>query len=638
MEEILDRELRLLILEDLPTDAELTERELRKAGIRFTSVRVMTREGFIGALEGDCFDLILADYNLPSFDGVAALGLVREKCPYVPFIIVSGRIGEETAIEALKAGAIDYVLKDNLVRLVPSIRRALRESADQRRLRESEKKFRSIFEESKDVIVIMDAEGRLLDINPAGSELFGYEKEELLALDVGRDLYCDAAARASFLLTLYGAGSVREYDVRMKRRDGETLHVLKSASVIRNEQGEIVGYQGVIHDLTERKRLEQQLLQSQKMESIGLLAGGVAHDFNNLLTAILGYGHMIQERHASGNESLRTFIGQVISAANRATELTRNLLTFSRKQIIDPKPILVNEMIIDVTKLLTRIIGEDIELSTSLVSRHLTVMADSGQIGQVLINLATNARDAMPGGGRLHITTRLAELSDEAARPLDLDNGGGYALIAVADTGTGIEEQTRQRIFEPFFTTKETGKGTGLGLAITYGIVKQHSGTITVESEPGRGTTFYIYLPLTEAPAGEEETPEEAPPPCGTETLLVAEDDAAVRAYTKTVLEMAGYKVITAQNGDDAVALFRESRHTIALVLCDVVMPKKNGREVYEEIRRLSPRARFIFTSGYNDEIIHRKGVLEEELDFIMKPASRRSLLTMIREVLDRQG
>jgi two-component system cell cycle sensor histidine kinase/response regulator CckA len=504
----------------------------------------------------------------------------------------------------------------------------------EKRLRESEEKFRTLFEESKDVIYIMSADQRLVDINRAGCELFGYSKEELLSLDIV-DIYCNPAERERFIQDLFAMGYARDFEACMYKKGGESLHVLNTASVIRTDQGEIAGYRGIIHDVTGRKRLEQQLLQSQKMESIGLLAGGVAHDFNNLLTAISGYSQIIRDQFAAGDEMLAMCIEQVMAATERAVELTRNLLAFSRKQIINPQPIQVNGLVISVGKLLTRIIGEDIELGTQLAGEELTVMADKGQIDQVLVNLATNARDAMPQGGRLLIGTDRAELDRKAAQRYDLDKGGWYALISVSDSGHGMGKETIERIFEPFFTTKETGKGTGLGLSIIYGIVKQHNGTITVESEPGKGSTFTVYLPLIEAAADEEQKEEVSPVSGGNETILLAEDDPMVRKYMHKILEMAGYSLITAKNGDEAVEQFRENRDRIALVLCDVVMPKKNGKEVYDEIRAMDPQVRFLFTSGYNDEIIHTKGILLEEIDLIEKPVNRQALLAKLREMLD---
>ena len=502
-------------------------------------------------------------------------------------------------------------------------------------LLKSERKFRTLFEESKDGIFIMTSDGGLVDINPAALELYGYSRTEVFSLDVAKGIFHDQAARERFRQTLFAQGFVRDYELQMKRKNGEVLHVLATASVVRDEQGKIAGYRGIIHDVTERKLLEQQLHHAQKMESIGLLAGGVAHDFNNLLTAISGYSQIIQEQYASKHEMLAMCIEQVMGATNRAVELTRNLLAFGRKQIINPQPLKVNDLVSGVEKLLGRIIGEDIELGTQLTEKDMIVMADRGQIDQVLINLVNNARDAMPQGGRLLIRTGEIELDRREAQQHILDQEGRYAVISVADSGHGMDRETLARIFEPFFTTKEIGKGTGLGLSIIYGIVKQHNGAITVESTPGAGSTFTVYLPLAEVPSVEAQL-EEAPAPAGgIETLLLVEDDPMVRRYMQKILEMAGYRLITAKNGEEAVEQFRENRERIALVVCDVVMPKKNGKEVYDEVRALKPGTKFLFTSGYNDEIIHTKGILLDEIEFLVKPVNRQELLQKLRELLD---
>jgi PAS domain S-box-containing protein len=508
--------------------------------------------------------------------------------------------------------------------------------AAQEALRTSEHKYRTLFEDSKDAIYFVGVNGKLMDINPAGIDLFGFPRDELFDMDFTGELHVSGIERETFQKALFATHFVKEFETELRRRNGDTLHVLKTATVIHDDRGKIIGYQAIVHDITARKQLEQQLLQSQKMDSIGLLAGGVAHDFNNLMTAVLGYGQFIQDHVPGDNEMLRTCIGEILEAAGRATELTKSLLAFSRKQIINPKPVSLNDVIINVTKLLRRLIGEDIELSTSLTAGNLMIMADSGQIDQVLINLSANACDAMPDGGKVRIRTKQVTLTHEEAKLLELENGGGYAVVEFTDTGTGMDARTRERIFEPFFTTKELGKGTGLGLAIIYGIVKQHGGTITVASDAGNGTTFSIYFPLTTEAATSDAPEEEVLPPGGTETVLLAEDDMVVRTYLKKLLEMAGYSVLTAQNGEDAVAQFRENRFKVQLVICDVVMPRKNGKEVCDEVRGLQPLTKFLFISGYNDEIIHKKGILEENVDYLPKPVARKDLLMKVREILDR--
>lgn len=502
-------------------------------------------------------------------------------------------------------------------------------------LRESERKYRKIFEESRDTIFLFDADARLLDINASASGMFGYSIDEIFSLDITSDLYRFAEDRERFLGNLFRNGHVKNMEVEMKRADGEILSVHLSASVIRNGEDVITGYMGTIHDLTEHKKMHQQLLQAQKMESIGLLAGGISHDFNNMLTVITGYGETIRE-NAANDDILLSNVEQILHAAERARELTHNLLAVSRKQLLNPKPVLVNDVINGMNRLISRIIGEDIELTTDLTSRPLTVLADRGQLEQVLINLAANARDAMPTGGRLRITSRHMGTGKKMNGLVELQTRAPHAVISVTDNGIGIDPKNRQKIFEPFFTTKEVGKGTGLGLSISYGIVRQHNGAITVESEPGKGASISIYLPLivieAEKPAPRKETFSMT----GSETVLVAEDEEIVKQFLKGILKRVGYRVVTASNGEEAIALFHENRDDISLVISDVVMPKKNGREIYEEIRAHRQDVKFLFISGYTADVILQKGIFSDGVEFITKPFSKNDILRKVREVLDR--
>ncbi|HVO65296.1 MAG TPA: PAS domain S-box protein [Syntrophales bacterium] len=362
-------------------------------------------------------------------------------------------------------------------------------------LLETEKRYRELFEESKDTAFIVNTHGKLVDINPAGSELLGYKKEELLALDLVHDLHVTKNARLQFRKKLIPEGYVKDAEVELRKKDGGVVLVHISASLMYDAEGILSGYRGIAHDITEKKRLEQQLLQAKKMESIGVLAGGVAHEFNNLLTGIYGYGQIIKDMIPSNDEPLQESIGQLLRASERAAELTKSLLAFSRMQSINPKPVQVQTIIHDALGLIKRIIGEDIELSTSFSKKKLLVKLDPGQIEQILLNLVANARDAMPCGGRIHIMTQEAIVQEGSESNYDLAAPGNYALISVSDAGTGIDEKSLERVFEPFYTTKEIGKGTGLGLSIVYGIVKQNNGSVLLESEPGKGTSVSIYLP-----------------------------------------------------------------------------------------------------------------------------------------------
>ncbi len=384
----------------------------------------------------------------------------------------------------------------------------------------------------------------------------------------------------------------------------------------------------------EKEKLYSQFLQAQKMEAVGQLAGGIAHDFNNILTAMIGYGHLLKMK-LKEEDLLRNYADHILSLSDKAANLTKSLVAFGRKQIINPRPVDLNGIIRRIDHLLSRIIGEDIRLQTMLSENDLIVMVDPGQIEQVLMNLATNAKDAMPGGGLLTIRAETADIDHEYIREHGFGKEGKYALISFTDTGSGMARETREKIFEPFFTTKEVGKGTGLGLAMVYGIIKQNEGYINVYSEPGIGTTFRIYLPLIQAKA-EEIEPKEVIHHIerGTETVLLAEDETAVREFTRELLEENGYTVIEAIDGQDAVNRFKENEDKIQFVLLDVIMPNKNGKEVYDEIKQIRPGIKVLFMSGYPADIIHKHGIIEKEFAYIEKPASPTKLLQKIREVL----
>ena len=365
-----------------------------------------------------------------------------------------------------------------------------------------------------------------------------------------------------------------------------------------------------------------------------MLAGGIAHDFNNLLTAIIGYGHLLKT-DARNDAHMSAYVGHILTAADRAAILTNDLLTFSRKQIINPQPVNLNSIIKDMESLLSRVIGEDIELSTVLTDADLTIMADSTQIDQILMNLATNAQDAMPKGGSFIIRTDRMELDHEYTETYGYGRPGPYALLSVDDTGAGMDEGTKERIFEPFFTTKEVGKGTGLGLSMVYGIIKQHDGYINVYSEHGKGTTFRILLPLIQSKVEEIKHGGTLNVKSGTETILLAEDDTQVRNLLREILSKAGYHINEAADGSEAIKVFRRKGDDINLLILDVIMPKMNGKEAYEEIKKLRPDIKVIFMSGYNADVIHKKGMLEAGLNFISKPVLPGELLTKVRKVLD---
>ena len=398
----------------------------------------------------------------------------------------------------------------------------------------------------------------------------------------------------------------------------------------------------VFANVLERKRSEEllhekehQLRHAQKIEAVGQLAGGIAHDFNNVLTAIIGYASVLSLKMKE-DDPLRINVEAILASTERATSLTRGLLTFSRKQFINPVPLNLNDIIRRVENILSRVIGEDVVLRTVLADENMLVLADCVQIEQVLINLVNNSRDAMPDGGELIINTHPVMIGSDFIKKHGFGKEGMHALISVVDTGIGMDEKTKEKIFEPFYTTKEVGKGTGLGLSIVYGIIAQHNGYIDVYSKPGEGAIFNIYLPIVKQRRLDKKEKETySVPSCGTESLLIAEDDAEVRILLKVILTEHGYSVIEAVDGNDAVAKFMENRDRIKLLILDVVMPEKNGKDVYEEIQQTSPDIKVLFVSGYAQDVIQRRGLIEEGRDYLAKPIFPHELLIKVREILD---
>ena len=628
--------LRVLMVEDSEDDARLVLRELRTAGYDLTHERVDTAAALEAALDRHPWDLVIGDYSMPHFSGTAALAMLRERGLDVPYICVSGTITEELAVAAMKAGAHDYVTKGQLKRLLPAIERELREAQARATLRATEASYETLVEHAPVGIYRSSPEGRFLSVNAAVVRILGYDAAaDVLGLHMARDVYADAAERQR--LVERDSYSARQYDnveATWKRRDGRLLTVQLSVRAVRDAAGRVEYYETFVRDVTDQRRLQQQVLQSQKLEAVGRLAGGIAHDFNNLLTVITSYSDLLLEDLSPGDPK-RDDLEQVRKAADGAAALTRQLLAFSRQQVVEPRVVSLNTVVEGLQKILRRVIGEDVELTTTLAPDLGAVRADVGQLEQVLMNLAVNARDAMPTGGRLTIETANVEHDPDYARDQDAAAVRRFAMLAVSDTGCGMDDATKAKIFEPFFTTKEPGKGTGLGLATVYGIVQQAGGFIWVYSEPGHGTSFKIYLPQVDATAEVAAAATGARAPGGTETVLLVEDAAAVRAVTKQVLERHGYAVLEAPDGEAAVRLAQRHRGPIHLLLTDVVMPRVSGRELAEQLARVRPDTRVLYASGYTDDSVVRHGILESGTAYLQKPFSPESLARKVREVLD---
>ncbi len=769
-------ELRILILEDVPTDAELVERTLREAAIEFTSRWVDTREDFLKQLKDFSPDIILSDYSMPQFTGLEALELVTERFPSIPLIIVTGSMNEETAVKCMNRGAADYLIKENLARLGPAVERAL----ENKRIREekeraeasiirSARQWRTSFDSISDTVCLLDLQGTVQRCNKAFRDLVDKPFQEIIGCSCNEVLYKSSEpiedcplirmrdsgrrkekelslndrwynvtvdpvldekgnltgavhvmsditehkqaeeetrisqealgkerdllnslldnspdhiyfkddhgrfirinnAQASWLglsdpeqaigktdfdfFTEEYANLAYESEQEMIRSgkavvgkeeketwpDREDTWVSTTKVPLRNPEGDIIGIIGISRDITERKKLEEQFRQSQKMEAVGRLAGGVAHDFNNMMTVVIGYSEFLLSKLKKEDAEYKS-VEEIMNAGKRAASLTQQLLAFSRKQVFQPHVLNLNALVTELEKMLKRLIGEDIDLQLALDSKLGAVRADPSQMDQIIMNLAVNARDAMPRGGKITIETANVELDEEYCRLHIEVQPGPYIMLAVSDTGIGMDKETQSRIFEPFFSTKEEGKGTGLGLSTVYGIVKQSGGNIWVYTEPGHGTTFKIYFPRIEE-AAEAMKQEEAADKSfrGTETILLVEDEEMVRDLAYEILGEMGYTVLAASNGEEALQICERHKGPIHLMLTDVVMPKMSGGELAEASVRLYPEMKVIYMSGYTDSSVTRNGMLEPGVNFVQKPFSLLSLTEKVREVLDASG
>lgn len=501
-----------------------------------------------------------------------------------------------------------------------------------------EELFRLITESAADMIAVVSVSGERLYNSPSYEKILGYIPNEIEGTAGLEQIHPDdreKVQKAAAEARRTGIGQSVEY--RMRHKNGNWLVLESMASTIINEQGLVEKLVIVNRDITNRKQLEEQFRQVQKMEAVGRLSGGVAHDFNNLLGVIIGYAEIVQEG-LDTTQPLRSSVDEILSAGHRAASLTRQLLAFSRQQVLDPKVLDLNTVVKDMEKMLKRLIGEDVELRTDLTTELARVKADESQVEQVILNLAINARDAMPHGGKLALTTSNFHMDENFVRRYPFPvNVGDYILLRVSDTGSGMDSRTKARIFEPFFTTKEKGKGTGLGLSMVYGIVKQSNGYIDVSSELGAGTTFDIYLPKVDQPIDASTSTATSDSLRGSETILLVEDDLSLRALAVHMLESCGYNVLEASSGAAALQISRQQEVHIHLLLTDVVMPGMSGRVLAEQMVAQSPHLVVLYMSGYTGQTIGAHGVLAEGSNFLPKPFTRDGLARKIRDVLDRR-
>jgi len=633
--------LRTLILEDSEDDTALLLLELERGGFHPTYERVDTPEAMTAALERQRWDVILADYNMPHFNALTALSILKEKNRDIPFIIVSGSIGEETATATMRAGANDYLMKGNLTRLCETVRREMKEAVNRaalRRteasLRESEEKYRRFFEEDLSADFISTLDGKILVCNPSFIDLFGFSSTvEAASYDL-KSLFPDRSAWDRFIEALREKRKLQWCELELRRRDGTRVDAIANVIGRFDTEERLVEFKGYLFNNTERKALERQLFQSQKMESLGRLASGIAHDFNNVLTGILGYADLsllkIGETHP-----LHPYLTHIRQLVWKASKMIRQLLTFGRRQVMEPTPLNLNTILFDLLPLLEKVLSEEIEMTFLPDPQLKNVYADLSQLEQVVLNLCVNARDAMPTGGRLILETKNLSLTESDFQKTPFARPGDYVLLTVSDTGIGMDEKTLERIFDPFFSTKTPDQGTGLGLSIVHGIVGQHGGWVTVESQVGKGSTFKIFLPAIEK--AQRAAPGQGPAipniPRRSEKILIVEDDPLLRTVFQRSLEEGGHFIFLAENGEEGLRQISQQADSVSLIISDLIMPRMNGREFYEQVKKIKPEMKFLFVSG-TDSSSHQAWLSENRLPLLLKPFGPAELVARVHELL----
>ena len=557
-----------------------------------------------------------------------------EQC--VPFVFLVSEDQKQLGKQMLEAGASEYLAKETLNKdlLQMALRYAIERNRAESSVRQWEKRFEDLFENTKDILFTMDLEGKVTSVNKAAEVVMGWPRNEALGRNIKGLVALEHVALCGEVMRRIVSGEpLQHFEIAMLRKDGRKVLLEASARLIRSN-GNKACVQGIARDVTERSQLENLVRQSQKLEAIGRLSGGLAHDFNNLLCVINGHTELLTEALQPGDPSLRS-VTQIRKAADSAAALTRQLLAFSRRQVFHPQVVDLNAIVTETERLLARLIDEHIEFCTALDPALGRVLVDPVQVEQVIINLVLNARDATPKGGKLTIKTGNLDLEENHHSKLSQIPAGKYVLLALTDTGCGMNEETQNRIFEPFYTTKEMGKGTGLGLATVYGIVKQSGGYIWVYSEEGRGTTLKVYLPRVASPLTEARPGRHIEISKGTETILVVEDAEPLRALTKEFLTASGYTVLEAANGDEAIQIAQTHAGTIDLLLTDVVMPRMGGKLLVDQMAQIRPRTRVLYMSGYPNDGIAEAGVLANGVALLEKPFTREILSKRVRQVLD---
>lgn len=630
--------LKILHLEDNPDDAELIRSMLMKEGIVCDVVRVENQRDFLTALEQGQIDLVLSDYSLPSLDGIPALKMVRERYPDLPFVFVSGTIDEELAIETIKSGATDYVLKHRLSRLVSAVRRALsevEERAERKRAEEKVRQMATLLDTATDAIIVQNMDHIVIFWNKSAERLYGWTGEEVLGRRADEIHYRGDSPEFEEAVKITKEKGEWKGELHHVTKEGREVILQSRWTLVRDDEGKPKWILIVNTDITERKRIESQLLRAQRMESIGTLAGGIAHDLNNVLQPIIMAIGILRQEY--GDEKSRKLLDTIEASARRGANLVKQVLSFARGEEGEHTVLQMRHLIPEIEKIVKETFPKSIDIHTDTSRDLWTILGDPTQLHQVLMNLCVNARDAMPNGGTLTISAENL-LIDENYAQTNIDaRVGPYVVITVSDTGIGIPPEIIDRIFEPFFTTKGPDKGTGLGLSTTFGIVKGHGGFINVYSEVGKGTRFMVYLPAIETSQTKEARArrEERLPLGNGELILVVDDEASVIEITRATLETYGYRVITASDGVEAIALYIENQKEIKAVILDMMMPIMDGAATIRALRRIDPGVKMIAVSGLKGNEGATMVSESEVKAFLSKPYTAESLLKVLYEVLN---
>lgn len=637
--------MRFLIIDDSSADRELSIQKLRKEFSDSEFIQVSRLDKLNQVIEDDNFDIVITDYQLNWTDGLQVLNQVKLRYPDIPVLMVTGSGNEEVAVEGFRSGLSNYILKNHLDRLPLAVHDSLERSRLHKQyehaieqLRLSEERYREIFEQGLTAVFVARQDGTLLTCNPAFARMFACDSVESALCCSLQQFYPQSEHYQALIDLLTQQKRLEHHEASMLRYDGRAVHIIGNINGTFDAQGQLLEIKGYFFDHTEQKKLTEQLQQAQRLESVGLLVSGIAHDFNNMLAGILGYTRRSMSKIAT-THPLHENLFHIQEIASRAARMTHQLLAFSRRQVLEPSDVDLNNVVENLLSFLGNILVDQIEIEFIPAPDLYTVHVDYAQIEQVLMNLCVNAHDAMPEGGRIVIRTQ--NVSSDTAQKVSRGQlrHAPHTLITVQDNGVGMDEETRSRIFEPFFTTKAIGKGTGLGLAMVHGIIGQHDGFIHVESTPGQGTCFFLYLPAVDGiPVSvESDMTTRAPHPVahGEATILVVEDDPDIRYLMEDALHEYGYNVISASDGVEGLKLFEQDGMTISLIISDLVTPKMNGKELYERVHKINADAKFLFVSGYQANQISNNFVLEKGFSFLPKPFDLDELAARVQELLD---